>query len=180
MKKILVTTLFLTITIISCGKKQKEEVKEQKEEVKFESINNSKFKIGNRDKKYFKMVDGDTEIKIDDSDRIEIVADFEIIKTFKKKLGVGTAEQAFVSLIALDDNGKPIKLSIVGNGEMRSDDSDGEQFADFLRGEKKSKSKFIFTGQVSKEGTWDADRGKTIEAGKKIKGFKVLTEGLNY
>ncbi len=171
----------VVVCLVSCKNKEKNKNQEtlKEEKVSLPTINYSDFKIGNRDKKYFKMVDGTTEIELNNSDRIEVVAEFEVIKTFKRKLGVGLEEQAFVSLVALDKKGKPIKLSIVSNGEMRSDDSDGKLFADFLKGEKGSKAKFIFTGQVSKKGTWDSDRNKTIEAGKKIKGFKVLTEGLN-
>ncbi len=182
MKKVfsLGTVLFLFFFIISCGNDGKSEQKTTKKITEFGTVDYSKFKIGNRDKKYFKIANKNTKIRLDNSNRIEVVVEFEIVKTFKKKLGVGLQEQAFVSLVAIDENGKPIKLSIVANGEMRSDDGDGKQFADFLRGDKGSKEKFIFTGQVSKKGTWDSDKEKTIEAAKKIKGFKVLTEGLNY
>ena len=142
------------------------------------TINYSEFKIGNTDKAYFKLVDGgSTEVKIGEYGFINVTAEFEIVKTFSGKLGQYSTEQAFVSLVALDKDGNAIKLSSTTNGEMRPEgDSDGAQFADFLRGEPGYKAKFTFTGSISKEGTFDADQEKTKEAGKNIAGFKVLTD----
>ncbi len=163
--------------LTSCGNKEKEKTEVKVKQIVLPTINYANFKIANRDKRYFKMVDGgSTEMKLNTSGEIEVVAEFEIVKTFKKKLGEGMTEQAFVSIIALDDNGRDISLSIVGNGEMRSNDSDGIQFADFLRGKKGSKSTFVFK-------SWSRDdeaKKKLVETAKSIKGFRVLTEGLNY
>ena len=73
-----------------------------------------------------------------------------------------------------------------------SGDSDGSQFADFLKGEPGYKAKFTFTGN-SQGIDWSSydfgaydDEGKkvqkeaNIKEAKRIKGFKVLTEGLKY
>lgn len=175
----------------ACGgssNSSKTDVKEEiKKEAKIENtslgtINYSEFKIGNRDKAYFKMVDGgSTEIKLGDCDYLNITAEFEIVKTFTKKLGQYSTEQAFVELLALDEDGNSIKLISTSKGAMRPEgDSDGSRFADFLRGEPGSTAKFTFTGSVSEEGSFEVDKEKTIEAAKKIAGFQVLTEGLNY
>jgi hypothetical protein len=177
----------------SCGDNKSKESNEVKKEststssevnstVKAEgplgTVNYSEFKIGNKDKAYFKMVDnGSTEIKLGEYNFINVTAEFEIVKTFTGKLGKYTTEQAFVSLVALDKDGNTIKLSSTTNGEMRPQgDGEGAQFADFLRGEPGSKAKFTFTGSISKEGTFDADKEKTKEAAKNIAGFKVLTD----
>ena len=195
MKKIMIiigAILFASFLITSCGgnktdkksdeTQNNEQTQTKKEEGPLGTVNFSEFKIGNRDKAYFKMVDGgSTEIKLGEYDMINVTAEFEIVKTFKGKLGEYSTEQAFVSLVALDNDGNTIKLSSTTNGEMRPDgDSDGAQFADFLRGEPGSKAKFVFSGSISKEGSFDTDKEKTIDAAKNIKGFKVLTDGLNY
>jgi len=183
--------IFISFFITSCGDNKSNEATEDtvdtesteknatvKEDGPLGTVNYSEFKIGNRDKAYFKMADGgSTEIKLGEYDMINVTAEFEIVKTFTGKLGKYQTEQAFVSIIALDKDGNPIKLSSTTNGEMRPDgDSDGAQFADFLRGEPGYKAKFIFTGSISKEGSFDTDKEKTIEAAKKIAGFKVLTD----
>jgi hypothetical protein len=141
-------------------------------------VNYSEFKIANKDKGYFKMTDGgSSEIKLGQYNMINVTAEFEVVKTFTGKLGKYQTEQAFVSLIALDKDGNTIKLSSTTNGEMRPDgDSEGSQFADFLKGEPGYKAKFVFTGCVSKEGSFDADVEKTKAAAKNIAGFKVLTD----
>jgi hypothetical protein len=180
--------IFIASTILtSCGGESKEEGKDStsaqensadKVEGPLGNVNYSEFKIGNKDKVYFKMVDGgSTEVKLGEYSFINVTAEFEIVETFTGKLGQYSTEQAFVSLIALDKDGNTIKLSSTTNGEMRPDsDGEGEQFADFLRGEPGSKAKFTFSGSISKEGTFDADVEKTKEAAKNITGFKVLTE----
>ncbi len=183
--------LFASVVLTSCcGNSSKEPAAETKEpaaetkepaaktEGPLGTVNYSEFKIGNNDKAYFKMVDGgSTEIKLGEYSFINVTAEFEIVKTFTGKLGQYSTEQAFVSLVALDKDGNTIKLSSTTNGEMRPNgDSDGAQFADFLRGEPGSKAKFTFTGSISKEGTFDADVDKTKEAAKNIAGFKVLTD----
>lgn len=132
----------------------------------------SEFKVGNQDKALFKMVDGgQTEIAFSKEGYIEVTAEFEVVKTYK-----GNSSQVFVSLIALDSDGKTIALSTVTNGEMRSDDSNGSQFLDFLMGEPGYKAKMVFNGQVSQEGTFNPDIMATKEAAKKIVAFKVLTD----
>ena len=150
----------------------------KKEDASLGKVNYSEFKIANKDKGYFKMTDGgNTEIKLGQNNMINVTAEFEVVKTFTGKLGKYQTEQAFVSLIALDKDGNTIKLSSTTNGEMRPEgDSEGSQFADFLKGEPGYKAKFVFTGCISKEGSFDADVEKTKEAAKNIAGFKVLTD----
>lgn len=185
-------TLIASLLIISCnGNKTAEkstetqgnkQIQTKKENKTFGTVNYSEYKIGNRDKVYFKMVDNEsTEIKLGEYDMINITAEFEIVKTFTGKLGRYSSEQAFVSLVALDKDGNTIKLSSTPNGEMRPiGDNDGSQFADFLRGDPGSKEKFVFSGCINQDGTFITDKGKTVEAAKKIVSFKVLTDGLNY
>jgi hypothetical protein len=193
MKLLIITlSIFIIIVFTSCGgnesnKKTEETQNTEQTQTKIKeeplgTVNYTEFKIGNRDKAYFKMVDnGNTEIKIGEYDMINVTAEFEIVKTFTGKLGEYSTEQAFVSLVALDNDGNTIKLSTTSNGEIRPvGDSDGAQFADFLRGNPGYTAKFVFSGSVCKEGTWDTDKEKTIEAAKNIAGFKVLTDGLNY
>jgi len=184
---------FLTIPVLmSCGEKKDKaddasknnktqtETKNQ-EASKPESIgsvNFSEFKVANTDKEYFKLVDGGAaEIKIDNDGFINITAELELTKKFTGKLGQYQTEQAFVSLVAQNKDGNAIKLSSTTNGEMRvSGDSEGKEFADFLRGEPGYKAKFTFMGSVSQEGSFKPDTQKTLEAAKQIAGFKVLTD----
>lgn len=136
------------------------------------TVDYSNFKIGPRDKEYFKMVDGGkTEIVLNDRGFAEITAEFELVKTY-----TGSASQYFVAMIAKDEKGKTISLSSTVNGEIRSDDSDGSMFLDFLLSEPGTKEVFVFTGSVSQEGSFSPDKAKTTEAVKKIKSFKVKTE----
>ena len=92
---------------------------------------------------------------------VEVAAEFELAKRYTGKAEHG---QAFVSLVAVDQQGKPIELSTTTNGEMRSSDSMGEEFFDFLKGEPGSKTKFVFHGGVRKPGTFDYDEAKTKAA----------------
>jgi len=137
-------------------------------------VNYTEFKIGNKDKTIFKMVDGGkTEVSIGENDQINISAEFEVVKTFK---GKAKYDQVFISLVALDKDGSPIQLSTTTNGEMRTNDSDGKEFYDFILGEAGSKIKMIFKGCINKEGSFDSDIEKTKDAAKKIVSFKVLTD----
>ncbi len=186
MKKLMTifgTILFASFILTSCGssdKKDKSTVSDN------DSVNTAvqtpktepprtvaytEFKIANQDKALFKMVEGgSTDVVINNNGSIEVTAKFELIKTFKGKT---KTNQAFVSLVPLDSDGTPIKLSI---NEMRSDDSDGKQFLDFIMGEPGSKVTMVFTGSICKEGSFDSDVTKTKEAAQKIAGFKVLTD----
>ena len=141
------------------------------------TVDYSEFKVSNTDKSYFKMVDGGkAKITFGEYDQLYVSTELEVIKTFTGKLGQYEAEQAFVSIVALDADGNTIKLGMSTNGEMRTNDSDGSQFADFLRGEPGYTAKFVFSGSISKEGSIDTDMGATEEAAKSIVGFKVLTD----
>jgi hypothetical protein len=132
----------------------------------------SAFKIKNQDKALFKVAADSNSVSINEKGSIEANVEFELVKKYTGKPEHG---QAFVSVVAIDQQGKPIELSTTTNGEMRSSDSMGEEFLDFLLGDPGSKTKFVFSGGVSKPGTFDYDEVKTRAAAQKIAGFKVLT-----
>lgn len=193
--------LFASFLITSCGGKKADEKSgdaEKKEQAQagpqvLGKVNYSEFKISNRDKAYFKMVDGgSTEIVLTEDGGIEVTGEFELIKPFTGKLGQYETEQAFVSLVALDKDGNTIPMFSVTNGEMRNNDSEGSQFADFLRGEPGSKVKFVFSGESQNvdfenvKGGVMSDEGKKLlreastKDGKLIVGFTVVTQDINY
>jgi hypothetical protein len=182
----LLSVALIAIFLTSCGSDGKNEkqtdsndnsvkpVEKSSQAEPNRQVSYTEFKIGNQDKALFKMVDGgSTEIAIDNNGFIEVKAKFEVVKKFT---GKAHDDQAFVSLVALDADGTPIKLSTTTNGEMRSDDSEGKQFLDFLMGEPGSKTTMVFSGSISKEGKIEPDADQTKEAAKKIVGFKVLTD----
>lgn len=184
--KLIATLLILPLFFVSCGDSSENansestdsngltESKEKNEkEVKVENrkISSSNFKISNMDKKLFKMTDdSEVELKISDG-YLKISCEFEVVETY-----TGNATQVFVSAIALDANGETIEMSTVTNGEMRTDDSMGEQFLDFMMGEPGSKARFTFSGAKYKEGTWSVDEAATNAAVEKIESFKILTD----
>ncbi len=191
MKKVfLLLTIAASVGLFACGEKKDENNETSTESTEsseggdaeggesagpLATINYSEYKIGNSDKKYFKMVEGSSDITWGEHDQIYVSAEFEVVATFTGKLGQYQTEQAFVELLALDKDNNPIKLMSTTKGAMRTNDSDGSQFADFLRGEPGYKQKFIFSGSVSGAG-FETDKPATEEAAKKIVGFKVLTE----
>ena len=177
MKKhnLLFLTLIMSLLFVSCGDDASAESSNKKKAAKknFGKIAYTDFKISNQDKKYFKLVDGgESELIINDDGYLEVTCEFEVVNTFT---GKAKYNQVFVSIVSKDEKNKTVEMSPVVNGEMRTDDSDGSQFLDFMMGEPGSTGTFIFTGCVMKEG-FEVNRAETEKATLQIKSFKVLTD----
>jgi hypothetical protein len=135
------------------------------------TVESNKFNIGNNDNLYFKMVDSTTtDIEFGANGEIEVTAEFQVLRTY-----TGSAQRAWVSLVALDSRGKVIKLSALPTGEMKSDDKDGSDFIEFMRNKPGFKGEMDFTGSVFKNGTSTIDVDATREAALKIVAFNVIT-----
>ena len=186
MKRHFITTLLIMPLVLgSCGdssENSKTEVSEANntetesivEKVKNRKIPHAKFKISNMDKAFFKLTDdAEAELVIGSNGGLEVSCEFEVFKTFT---GKAKYNQVFVSAIALDGNGNTIEMSTVMSGEMRTNDSDGSQFLDFMMGEPGSKARFTFTGAKNEEGSWKVDASATKDAVSKIEAFKILTD----
>ncbi|MDG1734300.1 MAG: hypothetical protein P8H94_00490 [Crocinitomicaceae bacterium] len=184
MKKKFITALLITPLVLgSCGDSsenvQSEEAKTEEGEVKAEKVEyrklpNANFKISNMDKKYFQLTEGgEVELVIDSDGGLEVSCEFEVVNTFT---GKAKYDQVFVSAVAMDAKGKTIEMSTTTNGEMRTNDSDGSQFLDFMMGEPGSKSTFTFRGSKNIEGSWDTDVAATKAAIDQIESFKILTD----
>ena len=171
MKTIKLTLVTLVAIIFhSCGGDAVEEPVIQN----FNKIPSSEFKVSNMDKKYFKLTEGaEIELVINSDGGLEVSCEFEVVETFT---GQAKYNQVFVSIVAKDEKNKTIEFSTVTNGEMRTDDSDGSQFLDFMMGEPGSKATFTFTGSVSEMESWKIDKEATLQSVGKIKSFKVLTD----
>ena len=89
---------------------------------------------------------------------------------FNFNISASSVEECDPAPISFND------LSTVTNGEMRTDDSDGSQFLDFMMGEPGSKSTFTFTGSVFDMESFKIDKEATLQSVGKIKSFKVLTD----
>ena len=190
--KTILALLFLSsITLSSCGGEDKEtekaedDVKEEttveettvQKDVVIGNVNYSEFKIDFRDKKYFKLVDGSSDITLGKYGNIEVTADFELLKTFTGKIGEYQTEQGWIVLKPMDENGGSIKdFSYSYGGEMRSGDSHGIRLVNFLRDEPGTKLRLTFTGGIDKEDSNESDEARNIEAGKIIKSFRVETQ----
>ena len=182
-KKIFTILLVAPLLIGSCGdasenaggdEKETSAAESKTEKVEFRKISNANFKVSNMDKKYFKLTDeGEVELALNSDGGLEVSCEFEVVSTFT---GTAKYNQVFVSAIALDGNGKTIEMSTVTNGEMRTDDSDGSQFLDFMMGEPGSKATFTFTGSKNIKDSWKTDAAATKEAVDQIESFKILTD----
>lgn len=176
MKKhnLLFLTLIMSLFFVSCGDDASAESSSKKKVAKknFGKIAYTEFKISNQDKKYFKLVDGgESELIINDDGYLEVTCEFEVVNTFT---GTAKYNQVFVSIVAKDEKNKTVEMSTVVGGEMRTDDSDGSQFLDFMMGEPGSTGTFVFTGCVMKD--YKKNRAETEKATLQIKSFKVLTD----
>lgn len=166
-KKIFTILLVAPLLIGSCGdasenaggdEKETSAAESKTEKVEFRKISNANFKVSNMDKKYFKLTDeGEVELALNSDGGLEVSCEFEVVSTF-----TGTA--------------KTIEMSTVTNGEMRTDDSDGSQFLDFMMGEPGSKATFTFTGSKNIKDSWETDAAATKEAVDQIESFKILTD----
>ena len=165
-------TLFALAAIMlnSCGGDAVEEPAEKT----FNKISSSEFKVSNMDKKYFKLTEGaEIELVINNDGGLEVSCEFEVVETFTEQ---AKYNQVFVSIVAKDEKNKTIEFSTITSGEMRTDDSDGSQFLDFMMGEPGSKSTFTFTGSVFDMETFSINKEATLQSVEKIKSFKVLTD----
>ena len=123
---------------------------------------------------YFKLTEGaEIELVINSDGGLEVSCEFEVVETFTEQ---AKYNQVFVSIVAKDEKNKTIEFSTVTSGEMRTDDSDGSQFLDFMMGEPGSKSTFTFTGSVFDMETFSINKEATLQSVEKIKSFKVLTD----
>ena len=179
----IITVILILVFLASCGNSsdnsnsnqdtdQDTETNIQNSEPEIlNTIEYSEFKVFNKDKEYFKMVDGGkTEIILNERESAEIVAEFELIKTYD-----GDAKQYFIAMVAKDERGQTVKLSSTTNGEVRTDDMNGSRFLNFLTSDIGEKMVFVFTGSVSQSGSFNTDIPKTEEAIKKIKSFEIVT-----
>ncbi|MEJ6590248.1 MAG: hypothetical protein QNL43_10660 [Crocinitomicaceae bacterium] len=186
MKRNFITTLLIMPLVLgSCGDSSENAQTEASEtnssetaalveKVENRKIPHASFKISNMDKGFFKLTDdAEAELVIGSNGGLEVSCEFEVVKTFT---GKAKYNQVFVSATALDENGKTIEMSTVMGGEMRTDDSDGSQFLDFMMGEPGSKAMFTFTGAKNKEGSWEVDASATKDAVSNIESFKILTD----
>ena len=176
--KLIAVLVIAPYLFASCGGSSDEngsvESTESSEEVKPEikKLSPSNCKISNMDKKLFKMTDSEIEIELVDSEYgdFSVSCEFELVSTY-----TGSATQIFVSAVALDKKGKTIEFSTVTNGEMRTDDSEGKQFLDFLMGEPGSKARFTFNGGKYTE-AFKFDYAATKKAMDQIESIKILTD----
>jgi len=162
--RVITAVLFAAFIFTSCGGGNKNVTP-------LRTIAYKEFKIQNKDKALFKMVDGGkTDIAFDTNGEIVITCKFELLNTYK-----GNANQAIITLDALDSNGTKINIAPSFGNELRSDDNDGSQFLDFLKGTPGSTKTMVFKAAITGEG-FKTDVVATQKAAEKIVAFEVKTD----